>query len=306
MSNSVTRIVLENALKVSRLILANGFLPHSFGRSILDQSAKRMPEPEHMESIPLSTDIIQGQWIYDNRTQPTSVLLYFHGGGYHLGSFHTHKRLVYKLSLASNTKALFLDYKMAPEFPFPAALIDGTNAYQWLLKEGYSPKQIVFAGDSAGGGLAVGTALKIQEMKLPLPQAIVCISPWFDLEANGDSMDTNAGIDPWLTKEKVREWGLSYAGKNYLTHPHASPIHADIQGLPPFLIHVGSKEVLLDDTRRFLDKAKASNVKCEIKIWEKMIHVFQCFDTVYPDANKSIGELGRFLKDQIELASRLK
>jgi acetyl esterase/lipase len=306
MSFSIKRILLENSLKVSRVVLANGLLPHSLGRTILDSSAKRFPDPEHIKNVPLSTDIIQGSWIYDDRMEPKSVVLYFHGGGYHLGSFHTHKRIVYKLSLASESKALFLNYKMAPEYPFPSAIIDGVNAYQWLLKEGFKPNQIVFAGDSAGGGLAIGTVLKLMEMKLTLPVGIVCISPWFDLEGTGKTMDTNASIDPWLTKDKVQEWGKSYAGESNLKHPQASPLYANLEGLPPILIHVGEKEILLDDSIRFHEKAKATKTECELKIWKNMIHVFQCFDTIYPEANKSIGELGRFLKNKLELASSLK
>ncbi|WP_137388539.1 alpha/beta hydrolase [Rhodoligotrophos defluvii] len=229
--------------------------------------------------------------------EPTAqVILYFHGGGYQFGSITSHRDLMIRLCHEAGIDVVGFNYRLAPEHRFPAAVDDGLAAYGWLLERGAVPAQTAFAGDSAGGGLAVATMLKARAAGLPLPAAAVLMSPWLDLEASGATYETRAAVDPLSQRNRILLMARAYLGRGGdPRHPLASPIHADLRHLPPFLIHVGDHETVLDDARVFAQRLRKAEVPVELAIWDRMIHQFQLFPEL-PEAQQSIGEMAAFLQ----------
>ncbi|PKB68219.1 MAG: alpha/beta hydrolase [SAR202 cluster bacterium Io17-Chloro-G4] len=227
-----------------------------------------------------------------------NVVLYLHGGGYVIGSMRAYRGFLSRVSRATGAKVLGLNYRLAPEFPFPAAVDDSVAAYRWLLSQGINPSNIVIGGDSAGGGLTVATLVALRYLGEPMPAAGVCISPWVDLEGTGESMTSKAEIDPIVQKEALEFMAQLYMGERDRRAPLAAPLHADLRGLPPLLIQVGTAETLLDDSTRLADKAKSSGVKVELDIWEDMIHVWPIFAPVLPEGQQAIERIGEFVRKQ--------
>ncbi len=222
------------------------------------------------------------------------VVLYFHGGGYVLGSIDTHVALVSRLSAASGARALAAAYRLAPENPYPAAVEDAIVAYRWLLGQGADPARTVIAGDSAGGGLTVA----LRDAGDPLPAAALCISPWTDLEGTGESMRTMVEADPIFEPglaERLAAWYLDGADPRA---PLASPLHADLSGLPPLLVQVGGREILRDDSRRLVERAKAAGVDAVLDEWPEMIHVWQLFAHMLSEGGEAIDRAGAFIRDR--------
>jgi acetyl esterase/lipase len=204
--------------------------------------------------------------------------------------------MVARIARASQARALSIDYRLAPEHPFPAALEDAVAAYRWLLAQGYQPGKIVIAGDSAGGGLTIAALLSIRDAQLPMPAGAVPISPWTDLGGTGESIKTRAARDPMVGGDRLYPMAKQYLGKAEHTNPLASPIHADFHGLPPMLIQVGDAEVLLDDANRVAERAKAAGVKVELEVWDDMIHVWHVFAKILPEAQQAIDKIGKFVQ----------
>ncbi len=202
-----------------------------------------------------------------------------------------------RISRASGARVLAINYRLAPEHPFPAAVEDATAAYRWLLAQGIAPNRIVIAGDSAGGGLTISTLLALRDAKQPLPAAAVPISPWTDLAATGESLRTLAGKDPMVQAEPLKEMAKLYLGKADAKNPLASPLYADFKGLPPMLIQVGGAEILLDDAKRVADKAKAAGVMVELEVWDEMVHVWHVFAKLLPEGQQAIDRIGRFVRE---------
>lgn len=227
-----------------------------------------------------------------------NVVLYLHGGGYVIGSMRAYRGFLSRVSRATGAKVLGLNYRLAPEFPFPAAVDDSVAAYRWILSQGINPSNIVIGGDSAGGGLTVATLVALRYLGEPMPAAGVCISPWVDLEGTGESMTSKAEIDPIVQKEALEFMAQLYMGERDRRAPLAAPLHADLRGLPPLLIQVGTAETLLDDSTRLADKAKSSGVKVELDIWEDMIHVWPIFAPVLPEGQQAIERIGEFVRKQ--------
>ena len=191
---------------------------------------------------------------------------------------------------------LGLNYRLAPENPFPAAVDDALAGYRYLLDHGFEPAHIAIAGDSAGGGLTLATLVAIRDAKLPLPAAGVCLSPWVDMEAKGESMTTRADMDPIASRDALFMMAQSYLGGNDPKTPLAAPLHADLKGLPPLLIQVGDAEVLLDDSNRVAARARTSQVKVTLEIWPEMIHVWQLFASFLPEGQEAIEGIGKFIR----------
>ena len=247
---------------------------------------------------PISADGIGAEWIIPPGAAADRVILYLHGGGYVMGSIATHRAMVARIARAAQARALSIDYRLAPEHPFPAAVEDATAAYRWLLAQGYQPAKIVIAGDSAGGGLTIAALLSIRDAHLPMPAAAVPISPWTDLGGTGESIKTRAARDPMISGGGggLSQMAQKYLGKAAHTNPLASPIHADFHGLPPMLIQVGDAEVLLDDATRVAKRAKAAGVKVELEVWDDMIHVWHVFAKILPEAQQAIDKIGKFVQ----------
>ncbi len=226
---------------------------------------------------------------------PARCALYLHGGGYVLGSLNTHRNLAYNLSRAAGAEVLLLDYRLAPENPFPAAVEDAVAAYRWLLARGLDPRRLAIAGDSAGGGLTVAAMVVLNDDRDPLPACGVCVSPWVDLRATGASMSAKAADDP-IIWPGVIHWfaGLYLAGADP-TLPLATPLHAELTGLPPLLIQVGTAECLLDDAVRLAERARRHGVEVELETVENMVHVWHMFAPILSEGREAIDRAGAFI-----------
>ena len=226
---------------------------------------------------------------------PRPILLYLHGGGFTLGWTNIHRKMVAHLCLAAHCRAFAVDYRLAPEHPFPAPLDDCLSAYRWLLKQGTNPGDIIIAGDSAGGNLTLASLLSLRDSGEPLPAAAVCLSPVTDLERTGDSFWTKK--DPTLKAEFVVTTARHYAGNHDLRCPLLSPLYGDLHGLPPLLIHVGSDEILLSDAERLAEKARTAGVDMRLGVWPAMWHVWHFFTPFLPEAREAIAGVADFIRD---------
>jgi acetyl esterase/lipase len=215
-----------------------------------------------------------------------------------MGSVNTHREMVARLSKAAGARALVLNYRLAPEHPFPAAVDDAVAAYRWLLSQNIQPSRVVVAGDSAGGGLTLATLVALRDAKVPMPAAGVCISPWADMEGIGESMTTRAKADPLVQKEMLLNMAKLYLGGKDPKNPLAAPLYADFHGLPPLLIHVGDAETLLSDATRVAERAKAAGVKVDLEVWDEMIHVWHLAAPILPEAQQAIEKIGKFIREQ--------
>lgn len=224
------------------------------------------------------------------------VLLYLHGGSYALGSPASHRHLAGALGAAAGSAVLALGYRRAPESPFPAAVKDAVTACRWLLARGTPPGRITLAGDSAGAGLAVAALQVLRDAGDPLPAAAVCISPWADLECAGPSHTERASREILLDTRDLREMAQRYLAGADPRHPLASPVHADLTGLPPLLIQVGSEEVLWDDARGLHEAALRAGVRVILEEWPDMFHVWHWYYPVLPEGRAAVAAAGAFLK----------
>ncbi|MFF3652022.1 alpha/beta hydrolase [Streptomyces sp. NPDC002181] len=221
-------------------------------------------------------------------------LLYLHGGGYIVGSPDTHAGLVGELARRAGLRATSVDYRLAPEHPFPAAVDDGLAAYRELL-ESTDPRDLVMAGDSAGGGLSIATLLAAREAGLPQPAAVVVFSPWVDLTLSGASIRSKEGADPIFTEADVRAYADLYVGAGDRAHPLASPVFADLTGLPPLLVQAGANELLLDDAVRLAGRAGADGVEVTLEVLPGLPHVFQHHYGRLDEADAALDRAARFL-----------
>ncbi|KEO86880.1 hypothetical protein EH30_04410 [Erythrobacter sp. JL475] len=232
-----------------------------------------------------------------SRTDAT--IFYLHGGGYVIGSLASHRGLLSRLGQAAAMRTLAVDYRLAPEHPFPAAVDDAATAYQWLIDSGTPPEKIVFAGDSAGGGLAVATMLRCKSAGLPLPRAAVLFSPFADMGTSGQSIIENRPRDVLVTEGVAPSMAETYLAGADPRSPEASPIYGDLTDLPPILIQVSSHEVLLDDSLRLLRAAILADVKVHLRVYQGLPHVWQLFTGMLDEGQAALDEAGAFFKEQL-------
>ncbi|HKU21087.1 MAG TPA: alpha/beta hydrolase [Terriglobales bacterium] len=251
----------------------------------------RLPEDVEMEAI---FDPAPGLWITTPTGRGRSVL-YFHGGGYSLGSSKAHAEMASWIARAAQARVFVLDYRRAPEYRFPAALDDALLAYRWMLTSGIDPRHLAVAGDSAGGGLTLALLTLLRDRGEALPSAAVCISPWVDLQMTGASILSKAAVDPLLTRHGLQQFADWYLGGQDPRNPLVSPLYADLQGLPPLLIQVGTSEILLDDALRLEQRARAAGVKVSLSLYEDMPHVWHVFASFLPEGKRAAAEIGAFL-----------
>jgi len=243
----------------------------------------------------VAIDGIPAEWVSAPLAAKENVFLYLHGGAYCLGSCNTHRDLAARISRATFMRVLVIEYRLAPEHPFPAGLEDAVAAYRHLVSSGILPENIVIGGDSAGGGLTLATLQTLRDAGEALPASAVLLSPWTDLEGTGASMETRREADPWLNPEASRATPAIYIGDWDRKHPLISPLYADFTGFPPMLVHVGNDEILLDDSVRLVENARNANVDVTFKIWDDMWHVFHSFAPHVPEAREAIEEIGDYV-----------
>lgn len=273
-------------------------------RTDTEKSAKMLGKlPKEIEVSPVKIDNVYAEWIRSNDAAKNKAILYFHGGGYVIGSCVAHRAVVAKFVQGSGINALVFDYRLAPEHPFPAALDDSLTAYNHLLKEGYSASDIVFVGDSAGGGLCLATLLAIKDKGLPLPAAAVALSPWTDLTNSGESLITNAEVDALTWKDSWNVFSRYYAGDNDSKLPYISPLFGDLNELPPMLIYIGGDELLRDDSTRFAQKAKDAGVDVTLKIGEGMFHCYPACSPLFPEAKQAMEHICDFIVESLKRKS---
>ncbi|MCB0639689.1 MAG: alpha/beta hydrolase [Lewinella sp.] len=285
--NLVIRCTVRPALSPS--------VPVWLQRACINASSLLQPAPPHRSHERMVSGV-------DTRViEPTDIVagrgvLYLHGGGYVLGGIRSHAKLAAWLGKSVRAKVWLPEYRLAPEEAYPGALQDALLVYATLLAEGQDPQQLILAGDSAGGGLALATATAIRETGLPLPGGIVLFSPWTDLSLSSASVKTHATRDAMLKHDWLRWCAKVYRGTAEVTDPGCSPLFARLEELPPMLIHVGSEEVLLDDTLRLAEYARAAGVSVEQSCFEGVGHVFQFHAGILKEANQSLHQVGEFVE----------
>ena len=268
-------------------------------RTQYERALRVFPVPEGVKVEATQVGGVPAERLTPAVTRGGAVILYLHGGGYCIGSPRSHRHLAAAIAVATEATAVVPDYRLAPEHAFPAALDDAVAVYRALLAEGVAPSQIVIGGDSAGGGLTVAALVALREAGVPLPAAAVCLSPWTDLTCTAPSYDTKAAVDPIVRRAGVGEMARAYLAGQDAKTPLASPLYANLHGLPPLLIQVGSDEVLLDDAVALADRAKAADVPTTLEVWDTMIHVWPWFTTLLDEAPAAIDAIAKFARARL-------
>jgi monoterpene epsilon-lactone hydrolase len=265
-----------------------------------DTRSRAFPLPSDVTVTAVTANGVPAEWTSTPDADPSSAILYLHGGGYVICSLQSHRHLAAEVGRAAGARTLAIDYRLAPEHPFPAPVEDTVAAYRFLLDSGLKPNRIAFAGDSAGGGLVIGAMLAIREARLPLPGCAWCISPWVDMEALGQSFSDRAESDPTVQKATIQMMAQWYLGGADPRHPHAAPLYGDLRGLPPLLIQVGSVETLLDDSIQLARKAGIAEVPVALQIWPEMIHIWHIFFPMLDAGRRAIASGGSFVRNALK------
>jgi epsilon-lactone hydrolase len=261
------------------------------------------PPPRGTQVKQLELDGVRAVSIATGASRPDRHILYLHGGGHVSGSPAVYRDFTWRLAGAARARALMTYHRLAPEHPYPAAIEDAVNAYRALIAGGVDPRAIALMGESAGGGLVLGTLLKLRDEGTPLPAAAVTISPWTDLALTGKSYQQNAQADPMLDGAEAARMASYYLGDADPRTPYASPIYGDPTGLPPTLIQVGSDEVLLDDSVGMAERMRAAGCEVELEVWPRMPHAWHLWARVMPEARDAITRIGAFVQDQWRVAN---
>jgi acetyl esterase/lipase len=299
MRAGLQRWAVEHVLHGARAVLARARTPQRV-RDLAARAAPFVARKEAYEASPaFESGEARGRWIAPAGAPQGGIILYFHGGGFIAECRAIHDPLLAAIGRSAGARGLMIDYRLAPEHPFPAATDDCFAAWNWMLSKGFDPARIVFAGDSAGGNLALVTAMRARDEGLPLPAAMVLMSPVLDLTFSGPSFARNDGIDPMFraeTASRIQDW---YAPGLDLADPRISPLFGRTDGLPPTQIHVGSSEILLDDTLRYAAKSPGSLAA----VWHAMPHVFPAIRGLI-DGDRAITEMADFIHAYTSEATR--
>lgn len=289
----VTNLVLRHQFKRA----GQGELNVPKARHMVDKMADRYPPPpKEIVHTPVAADASRGlspaEWL--SVAKPTRTVLYFHGGGYFFCSLKTHRPVCAYLARTGNARVLSVDYRMAPEHVYPAAVDDAVAWWKELLRQGIQPQEVVFAGDSAGGGLALACMVAAREQGLPMPAGAVLFSPWTDLSCSGETMRTLAKADVMFNPDSLPQAAALYLAGRPATTPLASPLFADLKGLPPLMIHASRHEILLADSTRLHERAKQQGVISELHLRSRLPHVWPTM-LLLPEARQTLKECGEFI-----------
>ena len=284
-------------------IFQSGYAPDVQRRKlerITQLSQLLMPSGLRFTQNPLGG--VPTEWTENLRAETQGHLLYFHGGAYIVGSPATHRNLTAHLAKRCGLRVASVDYRLAPEHPFPAATDDALAAYRGLLAQGIAPNKILIGGDSAGGGLTLACALAIRDAGLPLPAGLICISPWADLTLSGESMTQQRDTEVILTPQVLADTAAQYLGKTSAQHPLASPLFADLSGLPPVLIQVTDAEVLYSDSTRFAEAAARQGVQTTLQVAPGLWHDWQLYAGQMPEADVALQHIKQFCDERLKSA----
>jgi len=266
-------------------------------RANMEAMATVVPPPADVTYEPVDAGGVPGEWVTAPGARTDAAILYLHGGGYAIGSIATHRMLAANISRKAGIRVLIIDYRLAPEHPHPAAVDDALAAYRWLLAQRIEPGKLAISGDSAGGGLTVATLLALRDAGDPLPACAAPMSPWVDMELAGESYATRGDIDPMVSAAGLKEMADWYLAGQDTRTPYASPLHADLSGLPPLLVQVGDHEVLLDDAIGLVERVNDAGRDATCEIGEECFHVYQAFPV--PEADEAITRLAAFVTSHI-------
>jgi len=288
----------DSQIAAVRALLAS--LPRPTGlaarRERLVALTSRYPIAPDVQLQSVDAGGVRGEWSITPAADARRVMLFLHGGAYIVGGIESHRHLVAQAGRVARVRTLALDYRLAPEHPFPAALDDTLAAYRFLLSAGYAPADIVLAGESAGGGLALGALVALRDAGTPLPGCVWLSSPWSDLTMSGESMTSKAGVDPLIQKPYLLEAAAAYLNGADPRTPLASPLFAGLAGLPPMLIQVGSAETLLDDSMRLARAAALADVRVVLETWPDMIHAWTLYYPQLDEGRRALDSMGAFVQ----------
>ena len=265
-------------------------------RARMEKTTRFFRLPKQVLTRAVDIEGIPAEWIECPESN-NGILLYLHGGAYALGSINSHRELVARLAVSTGCAALAINYRLAPEDPYPAALEDSLKAYAWLIAQGHDPARIFLAGDSAGGGLAIAALLALRDEGNPLPAGAVCFSPWFDLTLSGESVSGNAKVDPVLSGSVLMKYAEQYAGSRKIDDPLVSPLFAELRGLPPVYIQTGSREILLSDAVRLYRKLADAGARVRLDLYEGLHHSFPVVTPRSPEARRAGAAIRSFFAE---------
>lgn len=264
-------------------------------RRRIDRMAALGPKPPaHVETTAVDAGGVPADLVVAANARPGRHLLFLHGGAYRIGSRAAYRHFTWRLAAAARARVLAIEYRLAPEHPFPAALDDAVAAYRWLIGRNVDSRQMLVMGDSAGGGLGLALLLRLRDRGERLPAGAIALSPWTDLALTGASLATNADADPMLDVTYLPRFAADYLAGADPHLPYASPLYGDLAGLPPCLIQVGSDEILRDDAVRMTEKLRAAGSPVDLEIWPRMPHVWHLFVPLLPEARRAIARIGAF------------
>jgi monoterpene epsilon-lactone hydrolase len=268
-------------------------------RRFITVAERLVPDPPPTtRTIPVDADGVRADMIATPASDADRYILFLHGGAFIIGSPNLYRHLTWRIASAACARVMAVDYRLAPEHPFPAALEDVFTAYNWLVARGTDPGRIAVMGDSAGGGLVFSLMLRLRDEGHPLPAAAVALSPWTDLALTGASLRMNATCDPMLRGDDPPLFVNDYLAGADPRAPYVSPLYSDPAGLPPTIIQVGSDEVLRDDAVRMADRMRQAGCQVELEIWPRMPHVWHVFVPLIPEARRAIERIGTFVRDR--------
>ena len=264
--------------------------------------APAYPKPDDITWESVDAAGVRAEWVTPEDCEPGRVVMYLHGGGYATGTAEAFRGLSSHLARAARARVLAVDYRLAPEHPFPTALDDALAAYDLIISSGYAPEHIALIGDSSGGGLALGTLVALRDRGAPLPATAVCLCPWTDMTLCGASVEENADTDPMVQAATLALMADAYLGERDRRTPTASPLFADLVGLPPLLVQVGAGELLVDDAKRLAERATAAGVEVTLEVWDDVFHVWHSFADLLPEARDAIERIGTYVDQKLSVA----
>lgn len=265
--------------------------------------APAYPKPDDITWETVDAGGVPAEWVIPADCEPGRAIVYFHGGGYATGTIEAHRGLCSHLARATRARVLNVDYRLAPEHRFPAAVDDAVAAYRFTVSAGFAPASTALGGDSAGGGLVLGTLVALRDGGDPLPGTAFCVSPWTDLTMSGASLETKRDEDPLVRFSILELMADAYLGDGDRRSPTASPLFADLAGLPPLLVQVGGAEILLDDATRFAERARAAGVDVTLEVWDDMIHVWPVFADMLPEGREAIARIGAYVDQRLNVTA---
>jgi len=291
---SLASIAIKSYLKFLRTLQRGQDLTLSEQRNRLEHFAGtfRVPKTVRIESARINQ--ISVEWIIPDNYIGDVVIMYMHGGAYCAGSLNTHRAFLGRLALACGCKVLNIDYRLAPENPFPAALDDVFAAYNYLMKT-FPERKIVFAGDSAGGGLSIALAMKLRDEKIALPAACVLMAPWVDLSCDNATYQSVGKKDVLLNQKRLKQNARMYAGPEDIRHSYISPVYGNLSGLPPVLIQVGTHDMLLGEAQLLAERLESAGTAVTFEVWPKMMHGWQVLGNLIPESRWAIQKIAEFI-----------